>query len=263
MSEEKVMVEMVIKDNGLVQMKGVGTKCFVKLFLVPFSIVPFVKGVNKPRCDEDSIELKELMVLCSKLSNRVLALEQSKTAQDLVIKKLQKKVKRIERKIKARTLRMILFKIGNFKRKRLYKENFPVIHQPPQETSIKILHDQENKINSMQTFLRKFNRISFFETPKVLLLAWDRVFKIKDALGNKQYKPEDIQELFRELLNDVQNIHEELAEYIDTLSWNRPVLYNNDDDNDEDCTIAITHDFSITDSLSIGDEHLDTEPKFL
>nr|GEX59032.1 hypothetical protein [Tanacetum cinerariifolium] len=112
----------------------------------------------------------------------------------------------------------------------------------------------------MQTFLRKFNRISFFETPKVLLLAWDRVFKIKDALRHKQYKPEDIQELFRKLLNDVQNIHEELAEYINTPSWNRPVFYNNDDDDDKDRTIAITPDFPITDSLSMGDEHLDTIP---
>nr|GEW72245.1 hypothetical protein [Tanacetum cinerariifolium] len=86
---------------------------------------------------------------------------------------------------------------------------FPVIHQPPQETSIEFL---QNKINSVQTFLRKFNRISFFKTPKVLLLAWDRVFTIKDALGNKQHKPEDIQELFRKLFNDVQNIHEELAD---------------------------------------------------
>nr|GEV96193.1 hypothetical protein [Tanacetum cinerariifolium] len=43
---------------------------------------------------------------------------------------------------------------------------FPVIHPPPQETSIEILHDQENAINSVETFLRKFNRISFFETPK-------------------------------------------------------------------------------------------------
>nr|GEU31281.1 hypothetical protein [Tanacetum cinerariifolium] len=80
-------------------------------------------GVNTPRCDEDSIKLKELMVLCSKLSNRVFTLEQSKTAQDLVIKKLQKKVKRIERKIKARTPGMTLFKIGNFRRKSLDKEN--------------------------------------------------------------------------------------------------------------------------------------------
>nr|GFB10485.1 hypothetical protein [Tanacetum cinerariifolium] len=37
--------------------------------------------------------------------------------------KAAKKVKRIERKIKARTLGMTLFKIGNFKRKSLDKEN--------------------------------------------------------------------------------------------------------------------------------------------
>nr|GEV28879.1 hypothetical protein [Tanacetum cinerariifolium] len=125
----------------------------------------------------------------------------------------------------------------------------------------KFLHDQENTINSVQAFLRKFNRYSFFETPKVLLLAWDRVFKIKDAFGNKQYKPEDIQELFRELFNDVQNIHEELTEYINTPGWNRPAFYNNGDDDDEDCTIAITPDFLIMDSLIMGDEHLDTIPK--
>nr|GEV39578.1 hypothetical protein [Tanacetum cinerariifolium] len=98
---------------------------------------------------------------------------------------------------------------------------FPVIHPPPQETSIEILHDQENEINYVATFLRKFNRYSFSEMPKVLLRDWDRVFKIKDALGNKQYKPEDTQELFRELFNDVQNIHEELADmgdkHLDTI----------------------------------------------
>nr|GEV54507.1 hypothetical protein [Tanacetum cinerariifolium] len=45
---------------------------------------------------------------------------------------------------------------------------FLVVHPPPQETSIEISHDQENVINSVQTFLRKFNRYSFFETPKEL-----------------------------------------------------------------------------------------------
>nr|GEV32830.1 pre-mRNA splicing Prp18-interacting factor [Tanacetum cinerariifolium] len=138
---------------------------------------------------------------------------------------------------------------------------FPVIHPPPQETSIKILHDQENAINSVQTFLRKFNRYSFFETPTVLLLAWDRVFEIKDAFGNKQYKPEDMQELFRKLFNDVQNIHEELAEYINTPGWNRPAFYDDDDDDDVDYTIAITPVLSTeepVDSLSMRDEHLDT-----
>nr|GEZ77066.1 hypothetical protein [Tanacetum cinerariifolium] len=117
-------------------------------------------------------------------------------------------------------------------------------------------------INFVQTFLRKFNRYSFFKTPKVLLVAWDRVFKIKDALGNRQYKPEDAQELFCELSNNVQNIHEELAEYINTPGWNRPAFYEDDDDDDDvDYTIAITHVLSTEepiDSLSMGDEHLDT-----
>nr|GFB39986.1 hypothetical protein [Tanacetum cinerariifolium] len=139
----------------------------------------------------------------------------------------------------------------------------PVIHPPPQETSIKILHDPENAINSVQTFLRKFNRFSFFEMPKVLLLASDRVFKIKDALGKKQYKSEDIQELFHKLSNDVQNIHEELAEYINNPGWNRLAFYDDDDDDDVDYTIAITPVLSTkkpVDSLSMGDEHLDTIP---
>nr|GFD02777.1 hypothetical protein [Tanacetum cinerariifolium] len=48
---------------------------------------------------------------------------------------------------------------------------------------------------------------------------------------------------------------------INTSSWNRPAFYNNDEDNDEDYTIAITPDFSITDSLSIRDEHLSTIPE--
>nr|GFB28289.1 hypothetical protein [Tanacetum cinerariifolium] len=82
-----------------------------------------------------------------------------------------------------------------------------------------------------------------------------------DAFGNKQYKPEDILELFRDLFSDVQNIREELSEYINTLGWNRPAFYNSDDDDDEDCSITITSDFLITDSLSMGDEHLNTIPE--
>nr|GEU32054.1 hypothetical protein [Tanacetum cinerariifolium] len=99
--------------------------------------------------------------------------------------------------------------------------------------------------------------------PKVLLLAWDRVFKIKDAFGNKQYKPKDMQELFCKLFNDVQNIHEELAEYINTSGWNRHAFYNNGDDDDVDYTIAITPVLSteeLDNSLSTGDEHLDSIP---
>nr|GFC03417.1 hypothetical protein [Tanacetum cinerariifolium] len=69
-------------------------------------------------------------------------------------------------------------------------------------------------------------------------------------------------ELFRQLLNDVQNIHEELAEYINTLGCYRPAFHDDNDD-DVDYTIAITLVLSTEepiDSLSMGDEHLDIIP---
>nr|GEZ63291.1 hypothetical protein [Tanacetum cinerariifolium] len=53
------------------------------------------------------------------------------------------------------------------------------------------------------------------------------------------------------------------AEYINTLSWNRPAFYNYDNDDDEDYTIAITPVLSTEEpvaSLIIEDEYLDTIP---
>nr|GEU51958.1 hypothetical protein [Tanacetum cinerariifolium] len=83
----------------------------------------------------------------------------------------------------------------------------------------------------------------------------DRVYEIKNAVGNKQYKPKDVQELYRKILNDVQNIHEELDEYINIPSWNCPEFSSHDDD--ENYTIAITPK-EPDNSLSMRDEHLDT-----
>ncbi|GJT52102.1 gag-pol polyprotein [Tanacetum coccineum] len=60
-------------------------------------------GVNTPGSDEERIELKELMDMCTKLSDRVLDLENVKDAQALEIKKLKKRVKKLERKNKSRT----------------------------------------------------------------------------------------------------------------------------------------------------------------
>ncbi|GJZ42055.1 hypothetical protein Tco_0588941 [Tanacetum coccineum] len=138
---------------------------------------------------------------------------------------------------------------------------YTVIHQPPQEMSVKILQDKENLMKSIQTFLKKFNRISFRETPKVLLLAWEIFFEIKHAFKEKQHQLEDIQEFLHKLLKDLQMISEELADYINTPNWNCPAFY---EDDDEEYTIAITpvlptkaHD----NSLSMGDEHLRTIPK--
>ncbi|GKA37464.1 putative ribonuclease H-like domain-containing protein, partial [Tanacetum coccineum] len=52
-----------------------------------------------------------------------------------------------------------------------------------------------------------------------------------DSLMDKQYRQEDIQELMSKLLEDVRNISEEFSEYINCPSWNRPLFYfDNDDD---------------------------------
>ncbi|GJW08152.1 hypothetical protein Tco_1570575 [Tanacetum coccineum] len=102
--------------------------------------------------------------------------------------------------------------------------------QPHQETSVEILQSRENLMKSIQTFLKKFNRISFRETPKVLSLAWENFFEIQHAFREKQHQPEDIQELLRKLLKDLQIISEKLAEYINSPSWNCPAFYDDDDD---------------------------------
>ncbi|GKA18365.1 hypothetical protein Tco_0698280 [Tanacetum coccineum] len=132
-----------------------------------------------------------------------------------------------------------------------------------------MIDDEEARENFMKdicTFLRKFSRIPFGVTPKVILIAWERFGEIKHALTDKQYRQEDIQELMSKLLEDVRNISEELSEYINCPSWNRPTIFFDDDD---EYTIiyskpkAITPDLPIEEpdnSLSMGDEHLDTIP---
>ncbi|GJY56759.1 putative ribonuclease H-like domain-containing protein [Tanacetum coccineum] len=80
-------------------------------------------GVNTPRSDEDRIELKELMETCTKLSERVLDLEITKTAQAKEIANLKKRVKKLERKRKSRTPGMNLFKIGTSRRRSLGEED--------------------------------------------------------------------------------------------------------------------------------------------
>ncbi|GJT67286.1 hypothetical protein Tco_1018766 [Tanacetum coccineum] len=94
---------------------------------------------------------------------------------------------------------------------------------------------RDNFLKDVCTFLRKFSRIPFGVTPKVILIAWESFGEIKDALMDKQYRQEDIQELMSKLLEDVRNISEEPK----AITPNEPIEEPNN-------------------SLSIGDEHLDT-----
>ncbi|GJY42527.1 hypothetical protein Tco_0429797 [Tanacetum coccineum] len=63
-----------------------------------------LSGGNTPGSDEGRMELiQELMETYTSLTKRVLALEEAKTAQDRVITRLKSRVKRLEKKRKART----------------------------------------------------------------------------------------------------------------------------------------------------------------
>ncbi|GJR30335.1 hypothetical protein Tco_1106567 [Tanacetum coccineum] len=84
--------------------------------------LPLLGGYT-PGSDEGRPNINELMAICTQLSNMVLALEHLKTVQDLVINRLKKKVKRLEKKQRARTPGMKLFQIGTSKRKSLDKED--------------------------------------------------------------------------------------------------------------------------------------------
>ncbi|GJR62494.1 hypothetical protein Tco_1504656 [Tanacetum coccineum] len=143
---------------------------------------------------------------------------------------------------------------------------YPVIHHSPQETSEEVLQAREDLMKAIYTFLRKFSRIPFGEIPKVLLIAWERFSEIKHAFTDKHYQQEDIQELMSKLLEDVRIINEELSEFINSPSWNHPTFYNDDDE----YTViyrkpkAITPDLPTEEpdnSLSMGDEHLNTIPE--
>ncbi|GKA19513.1 hypothetical protein Tco_0699428 [Tanacetum coccineum] len=68
-------------------------------------------GVNTPRSDEDRLKLNELMKFCTKLLQRVLNLENTKTAQAQEITSLKLRVKKLEKKGGSRTHKL----------KRLYK----------------------------------------------------------------------------------------------------------------------------------------------
>ncbi|GJY26744.1 hypothetical protein Tco_0401470, partial [Tanacetum coccineum] len=92
--------------------------------------------------------------------------------------------------------------------------------------------------------------------------CYNQDFNFPQNFQKKQHQPEDIQELLRKLLNDVQIISEELTDFINTPNWNRLAFYHYEISKLPPC-IAITPVLSTekpVDSLIMEDEHLDTIP---
>nr|GEU49307.1 hypothetical protein [Tanacetum cinerariifolium] len=125
-----------------------------------------------------------------------------------------------------------------------------------------VLQYREKFMKAIQTFLQKFSRYLFGVMPKVLSQAWEKFFEIQHA------QPEDTNELFQKILEDLQIIREELSEYINSPSWNHPTFYDNDDEYSilykeylENSSNAITTVLPTKEpeySLSMGYEHLNS-----
>nr|GEW08875.1 hypothetical protein [Tanacetum cinerariifolium] len=74
-------------------------------------------------------------------------------------------------------------------------------------------------MNSIQTFLERFNCIPFEEKPQILFQTWETFFAIQCS------QPENSNELFQKLLKDLKK----LAEYDQSTSTDRPIFLNGDE----------------------------------
>nr|GEV26347.1 reverse transcriptase domain-containing protein [Tanacetum cinerariifolium] len=100
---------------------------------------------------------------------------------------------------------------------------YPEIHLPSHEISKEFFQAEGELMKSIQTFLETFNCIPFEEKPQILFQAWEIFFAIQ------YYKPENPNELFQKLLEDLK----ELAEYKNSQSRNHPIFLNDDKDHSD------------------------------
>nr|GEW68427.1 hypothetical protein [Tanacetum cinerariifolium] len=112
---------------------------------------------------------------------------------------------------------------------------FPVIHQDPQETSIQEIEDlKQQYLDEMKRLINSEHR--------------DKI-KIDELEGNFNSKSIEISKKEKlQQLEQVANLNTYPSKCFNSFCY----------DDDEDYTVVITSDVPIADSLSMGDEHLDT-----
>nr|GEU55095.1 hypothetical protein [Tanacetum cinerariifolium] len=117
-------------------------------------------------------------------------------------------------------------------------EEFPVIHQPPQEMSIQEMKDLK------QQYLDEMKRL-------INSKHHDEI-KIDELKGNFNRMSIEINKKEKlQQLEQVANLNTYPSKRFNSFCYD-------DDDDDEDYTVVITPDFPITDSLIMENEHLDT-----
>ncbi|GKB25355.1 hypothetical protein Tco_0864756 [Tanacetum coccineum] len=129
---------------------------------------------------------------------------------------------------------------------------FPVIHQPPQEMSIQDMEDlKQQYLDEMKTLINGKD----YRNGKL-----DIEIKIDELKQNFNGMSIEIRKKEKQLqqLEQVANLNTYPSRHFNSF------CYDDDDDDDEEYTIAITPDLPTEEpdnSLSMGDEHLDTIPE--
>ncbi|GJW83963.1 reverse transcriptase domain-containing protein [Tanacetum coccineum] len=85
---------------------------------------------------------------------------------------------------------------------------FSDVYQTPPVASMEMLHAQADLIESMQSFLMKYDHIPHNEKSIKLLLAEEKFLKIKQVVEEEQTQPEYLQALLQSLLEDLQILNE-------------------------------------------------------
>ncbi|GKB56660.1 putative ribonuclease H-like domain-containing protein, partial [Tanacetum coccineum] len=126
---------------------------------------PPLSRVNTLGSGEDSMKLQELMDLCTKLSDRVLDLENVKDAQALEIQKLKKRVNNLESKKKSRTLQL---------KRRLFKVRI-------ESSAEKSLGDQEDSSKQGRNESDQDEGISWFQEDSETQGRYGYVIRVNTA----------------------------------------------------------------------------------
>nr|GEV73752.1 hypothetical protein [Tanacetum cinerariifolium] len=101
-----------------------------------------------------------------------------------------------------------------------FKPQYPETHPPSNEIRDEVFQANGDLMKSIQTFLEEFNYIPFEEKPHILFQAWYKFFTIQYA------QPEDSNELFQKLLEDLQIIKKEL------IDCNYPTFFDDNSSNE-------------------------------
>ncbi|GJV40376.1 hypothetical protein Tco_1418816 [Tanacetum coccineum] len=127
---------------------------------------------NTLRSGEDSLKLEELMKICTKLQERVLALEKTNTFQAAEIAKLKKRVKKLEKKDRKRTHGLKrLFKVG---------------------TSARIVSSDEASLGDQEDASKQGRKIDDIDKDVEITLVDETQGRIQFALSSYNLRSEEL-----------------------------------------------------------------------